>query len=124
MSRRLAFRLKAIDAVSLDDSGDSQVIRISEVDKACIHIKASGTVLATVTYSISVRSAGPDSKNPSPWLVLDLGGTPTLSPSNDEILINLDKLTFDELKISYTSDENQGDAVTATAYFVAKTVGA
>lgn len=120
MSSRHAIRLKLLEAVSGNSDGESRPVRISELDKASIHVKADGSLAFINNVNVSVRVNSGNTT--SPWVQLDIDSNMSLSTSLPEFIIKLTELDFDELKLTYTN--TTPGAGTFSAYFVAKTVGA
>lgn len=58
--------------------------------------------------------------NTGTWVPLDLGGTPALVGATDQILINLNQLPFNAIRVRYSS--TSGDGV-ADIYIMARQIG-
>lgn len=60
----------------------------------------SFSVEASVDYAISEPTNLVT--NPGNWVALPLGGTPSVAGANDSILVNLNQLPFNAVRVTYT----------------------
>lgn len=109
MARKDTLRTQILSAQSLAATFTSPITMIRNLDNCAYQINIT-TSNSTGTFSVQVSDDySPDAPASAPantgnWVDLTLGGgTPTVAAANDTIMINLNQLPFNAMRIKYTA---------------------
>lgn len=108
MSRKNILPYKLSAATSLAANFISPVTRIPYMDNCSYQINIT-TINSTGTFSIQgsddYETSGPTEVvvNPGHWTDLPLSGTPAAGGTNDTILIDMNQVPFNAMRVVYTS---------------------
>lgn len=113
-------------AVSLGASFTTAPTLIKYMDNCSYQITATtadaiGTFAVEASLDFSMEETTNVVKNPGNWVPLTLaGGTPAIAGANTGIIINLNELPFNAIRLSYTRASGTG---TASVYIMTKQMG-
>lgn len=126
MARKDTLIYKVAAAQSLSSSFNSSPTLIKYLDNCSYQINITTTdsigsfaVQGSNDYAISEPSN--QVSNPGNWVPLTLSGNPTASAANDSIIIDLNQLPFNAIRIAYTS--SSAGTGTCDIFINAKQVG-
>lgn len=103
----LLYPVKLAQSLSASFNSPPTIVKFTDNVAYQINVTASGSsgtfkVQASLDYNPDV--IGTQADTTANWIDLTLaGGTPTISGSNDTILINLNQLPFNAIRLVYTS---------------------
>lgn len=117
MSRKnqLVYKLSPTGGQSLGASFTTAPTLVKYLDNCAYQIDATTsdavgafTVQASLDYAVNETTN--IVTNSGHWVTLPIGGTPALGSANDDILINLNQLPFNAIRLVYTRTSGTGTA--------------
>ena len=127
MARKNHLNYELLSSHSLSASFNSPATVIKFTDNVSYQINITttnsvGSFSVQVSNDYAVNPMDPqDITNPGTWDTLTLSGTPTVNSANDVIVISLNQLPYDAIRLAYTSSV-AGTGV-CTAYLTSKQIG-
>ena len=117
---------KVASAQSLAATFTTNPTVINYLDNIAYQINAtasgsSGTFTVQGSIDYKIEEPGTQVINPGNWVDLTLSGTPSLSGTDDTILINLNQLPFAAVRLKYTS--SVAGSGTCDVYIEGKQIG-
>lgn len=114
------------DAHSLGASFQTAPTLVKYLDNCAYQINATtssaaGTFAVQASLDYAIEEPTNKVTNTGTWIDLTLaGGVPTLASANDQIIINLNQLPFNAIRLAYTRVSGTG---TADIYVMTKAIG-
>ncbi len=125
MARKDVLPHKVATAQSLTTSFNSEPTTITYLDNVAYQINvttSNSTGTFAVQGSLDYKVDGPTGVvTPGNWISLTLSGTPVAAGANDQIIISMNQVPFNALRIAYTA-VTPGTG-TCDIYILAKQVG-
>jgi len=108
MSRKNFVRSIISEGQSLASSFQITPTTIKYLDNLCYQINISttdseGTFEVQGSLDYDVNNVTNEESNSGAWVPLNIGGTPTVSAANDTILIDMNQLPFNAIRLVYSS---------------------
>lgn len=127
MSRKNVLRYHVSEAQSLAADFKTAATILKYQDNCSYQINvttsdSSGTFAVEVSNDYETQEPTNAVINPGNWITIDLSGVPTVSGADDSIIIDLNQLPFNAIRLSYTAG-TPGTGV-ADIWLNCKTVGA
>lgn len=126
MARKNSLVYHVLSAQSMGASFTSSPTLVKNLDNCSyqIHFTTSdavGTFSVEASVDYAIDETVNKVTNTGNWIPLQLsGGTPTAASANDDILINLNQVPFNAIRLKYTRVSGTG---TADVYIMARQLG-
>lgn len=126
MSRKNVVPYHLLRSQSLASSFTSPVTTVNYMDNISYEIDiittdSVGSFAVEVSNSYQVDNTTGTVINAGTWAQLNLGGTPVVNATNDSIIINLNQIPYNAVRLSYTA--NTPGTGTCEAYLLARQIG-
>ena len=114
---------KLAETQSLAAAFSTQKTNVHLSDNVGILVETSGVTDNLGTFSVEVRMVPAEGKgSPSSWATLTLDSVPTLTNSDQSFLINLNQVSFTEIRVSFSAAGSIPDG-TANIWVTSRQVG-
>jgi hypothetical protein len=127
MARKNVLHYEVLTGQSLSSSFTSPVTFIKYLDNISYQVNVK-TTNSTGTFAIqgsndyNINEASPTVVNPGNWVTLPLGGgVPFANAANDNIIVDMNQVPFNALRLVYTS--TTAGTGTCDAWIVGKQIG-